>query len=117
MARVTEFDAEVGKRLRHQRRQAGLSQGELGRSLGISFQQIQKYESGRNRFPIENLVKCARLWNLPIEAMLPIEPIKVLEIEESCRQLLTLLAELDQRPRKELVRLLRELIDSVKVKQ
>ncbi len=50
-------DVHVGKRLRQARKHAGLSQTALGRALGISFQQIQKYESGGNR------LGSSRLWH------------------------------------------------------
>ena len=42
-------DVHVGKRVRQARLAKGLSQGALGKSLGVSFQQVQKYESGANR--------------------------------------------------------------------
>ena len=51
-------DLHVGTRLRQQRRARGLSQTELGGRLGISFQQLQKYETGRNR------ISASRLWEL-----------------------------------------------------
>ncbi|WP_273758985.1 helix-turn-helix domain-containing protein, partial [Bartonella sp. AU55XJBT] len=39
-------DISIGKRIRHRRISMRLSQKELGNSLGVSFQQIQKYEKG-----------------------------------------------------------------------
>ena len=42
-------DIHVGGRVREQRKLKGMSQGELGDSLGLTFQQIQKYERGANR--------------------------------------------------------------------
>lgn len=44
-----ELDAEVGERIRYARRASGVSQQELAQALGITFQQLQKYEIGRNR--------------------------------------------------------------------
>ncbi|QPB24861.1 helix-turn-helix transcriptional regulator (plasmid) [Rhizobium sp. 007] len=43
------IDIKVGARIRLQRRAVGMSQSALGAALGISFQQIQKYEKGTNR--------------------------------------------------------------------
>ncbi|WP_375677236.1 helix-turn-helix domain-containing protein, partial [Bartonella sp. AP88XZML] len=42
-------DISIGKKIRHRRISMGLSQKELGSYLGVSFQQIQKYEKGSNR--------------------------------------------------------------------
>lgn len=53
------IDITVGSRLRTRRRAAGLSQAHLGQTLGISFQQIQKYERGHNRLSASMLVKAA----------------------------------------------------------
>ena len=61
-----EIDIEIGKRLRQARVAAGLTQTELGVQLGISFQQIQKYEKGRNRIGGGRLYKIARLLGVKI---------------------------------------------------
>lgn len=52
------IDVHVGSRLRHRRMLLGLSQGQLGEALGLTFQQIRKYESGTNR------ISASRLWKL-----------------------------------------------------
>jgi transcriptional regulator with XRE-family HTH domain len=46
-----------------------MSQKQLGNRLGISFQQVQKYESGRNRIPTGRLVKAAATLGVPISAL------------------------------------------------
>ena len=51
-------DAYIGARMRESRRALGITQERLGGLLGITFQQIQKYESGRNR------VSAARLFEI-----------------------------------------------------
>ncbi len=61
-----EIDIEIGKRLRQARAAAGLSQTELGVQLGISFQQVQKYEKGRNRIGGGRLYKVARILGVKI---------------------------------------------------
>ncbi|MBR0879087.1 transcriptional regulator with XRE-family HTH domain [Bradyrhizobium barranii subsp. barranii] len=45
----TDSDVLVGQRIRRHRMERGLSQTQLGKALGVSFQQIQKYEKGANR--------------------------------------------------------------------
>lgn len=46
---VSQKDAEIGLRIRAKRLQADMSQEKLGTELGVSFQQVQKYEKGTNR--------------------------------------------------------------------
>ncbi len=53
-------DIHVGKRLRLKRELLGLSQDQLGKMLGLTFQQIQKYENGTNR------ISASRLWDLAV---------------------------------------------------
>ncbi len=60
------IDVEIGARLRQARAAAGLTQTELGAGLGISFQQIQKYEKGRNRIGGGRLYKIARVLGVKI---------------------------------------------------
>ena len=60
------FDEELGARLRRLRVQKGVSQDCLGQWLGVTFQQIQKYESGATRMPPERLHKCAALLGAPV---------------------------------------------------
>jgi len=52
------IDAYVGQRLRLLRTQRGMTQCQLGQLLGITFQQVQKYERGTNR------ISASRLWDL-----------------------------------------------------
>jgi transcriptional regulator with XRE-family HTH domain len=52
-------DIMVGARVRHARIEAGLSQGALAEQLGVSFQQVQKYENGSNRISASRLVQIA----------------------------------------------------------
>lgn len=48
------IDATIGGRLRARRMLVGMSQGKLGEALGVSFQQIQKYEKGVNRISLSH---------------------------------------------------------------
>lgn len=49
------IDVYAGNLIRQLRRQMGLSQGELGLKMGLTFQQIQKYECGTNRIGLSRL--------------------------------------------------------------
>lgn len=56
---IDEVDIYVGERLRKRRRLLGLSQKVVGNHVGVSFQQIQKYEKGTNRIGASRLYKLA----------------------------------------------------------
>ena len=59
-------DIHVGTRLRMRRNLIGLSQEQLGKALGLTFQQIQKYERGVNRMGSSRLYHIARSLSVPI---------------------------------------------------
>ena len=57
--RAVDTDREIGLNIRRLRRAAGLSQAELANSLGLSYQQVQKYETGANRISVSRLMQIA----------------------------------------------------------
>lgn len=59
-------DVYVGGRVRLRRKVLGMSQGNLADSLGITFQQIQKYEKGINRIGASRLQKIAEIFAVPV---------------------------------------------------
>jgi transcriptional regulator with XRE-family HTH domain len=59
-------DIIVGHRLFARRQSLGMSQRKLGELLGVSFQQIQKYERGTNRIAVTTLVRAATALNAPM---------------------------------------------------
>ncbi|MFZ4126160.1 MAG: helix-turn-helix domain-containing protein [Rickettsiales bacterium] len=59
-------DVHVGKRLRLKRTIMGLSQESIGKSIGVTFQQIQKYERGINRMGASRLYDFAKTLNVPV---------------------------------------------------
>ncbi len=63
------MDVQVGESIRAHRLIAGLSQNELGDELGISFQQIQKYEKGKNRVGAGRLRQMADVFKVPVNAL------------------------------------------------
>ncbi|WP_308758189.1 helix-turn-helix domain-containing protein, partial [Bartonella raoultii] len=64
----------IGKKIRFRRNMLKMSQKQLGQSLGVSFQQIQKYEKGSNRVSAGQLKKIADILNVPITFFMPISP-------------------------------------------
>ena len=65
------IDVHVGLRIRTIRRERNMTQDDLARSLGITFQQIQKYERGSNRVSASMLVKAARMLGCSCGQLLP----------------------------------------------
>ena len=63
------IDIEVGARVRIRRRWLGLSQTELAKALGITFQQVQKYERGSNRISASMLVKIGARLDVTVGAL------------------------------------------------
>jgi len=62
----SDIDVHLGKRLRRRRRLLGLTQQQLAGSVGVRFQQIQKYECGANR------ISASRLWQLSEALEVPV---------------------------------------------
>lgn len=60
------IDIHVGAQLRRARLLAGLSQGQVATSAGISFQQLQKYERGVNRISASRLYEIAAILRVPV---------------------------------------------------
>jgi transcriptional regulator with XRE-family HTH domain len=59
-------DVHVGQRLRQRRVLVGLSQERLARMVGITFQQVQKYERGANRIVASRLYQLANVLDVPV---------------------------------------------------
>ena len=59
-------DVHVGARLRQRRLLLGMSQTALGKAAGIAYQQVQKYESGRDRISSSRLFEFAKILNVPV---------------------------------------------------
>ena len=67
--RPSSIDIAVGRNVRIWRMAKGLSQAQLAHRLGVTFQQVQKYEVGSNRIGTGRLVKLAAILGIPIAAL------------------------------------------------
>ena len=65
------LDALVGRRIAARRQAMGLSQTALGEKIGVSCQQVQRYEGGHNRISASRLHGLAAALGLPVEAFFP----------------------------------------------
>ena len=68
--RPDNIDVEVGRLVRVQRIARGLSQTELGNQIGVTFQQVQKYESGANRISMGRLTRIGRVLGVDVTYLL-----------------------------------------------
>ncbi|MGE0749603.1 MAG: helix-turn-helix domain-containing protein [Variibacter sp.] len=64
--RVEPHDVEVGRRIRIRRLERQMSQTELATRLGVTFQQVQKYEKGLNRVGAGRLMRVAEALEVPV---------------------------------------------------
>jgi transcriptional regulator with XRE-family HTH domain len=64
--RTDPYDVEVGRRIRARRMAKQMSQMDLAGHLGLTFQQVQKYEKGTNRVAASRLKRIAKILDVPI---------------------------------------------------
>ncbi|HTW52681.1 MAG TPA: helix-turn-helix transcriptional regulator [Stellaceae bacterium] len=64
--RPNPIDIHVGSRVRLRRNMLGLSQEKLGEAIGLTFQQVQKYERGANRIGASRLLELSRVLGVPV---------------------------------------------------
>ena len=61
------IDVHVGARVRVRRTLLGMNQTELGGAIGVTFQQVQKYENGANRISASRLFDMSRVFDVPVQ--------------------------------------------------
>ena len=66
MAKAQLVDVHVGSRMRQRRTLLGMSQSKVGEAVGLTFQQIQKYERGSNRIGSSRLYEFAKVLDVPV---------------------------------------------------
>lgn len=69
--RTSPEDTIIGATVREIRTSKGISQEALAGAIGVTFQQVQKYESGRNRIAATRLLQIASALDVTTEALLP----------------------------------------------
>jgi transcriptional regulator with XRE-family HTH domain len=69
--RAGSIDIHVGSRVRMRRKMLNMSQEKLAEHLGITFQQVQKYEKGTNRIGASRLYQLARILDVPVAFFFP----------------------------------------------
>jgi len=85
---ANETDVVVGARIRLRRKQLNMTQTDLAQRLGITFQQVQKYEKGTNRVGASRLAQTAQILEVPITFFFP-QP----DVADGPDEILSLLAD------------------------
>ncbi|MFK7838906.1 MAG: helix-turn-helix domain-containing protein [Bdellovibrionales bacterium] len=66
----TEINKKIGANLRHFRKSKNVSMADLSDHLGISYQQLQKYETGQNRLRLDSIVRIATFFKVDFNELL-----------------------------------------------
>lgn len=64
------YNREIGAKIKSFRKKCGITQMGLANSMGISYQQIQKYENGETKITVERLKQVADIFKIPINIFL-----------------------------------------------
>jgi transcriptional regulator with XRE-family HTH domain len=70
---------EIGKMIREMRKAAGMSQMQLADKIGVSYQQVQKYEKGASKLNVPRLLQIAEIFGVPVMTFLEEPKTKVAE--------------------------------------
>ncbi|WP_305988076.1 helix-turn-helix domain-containing protein [Roseibium sp. MMSF_3544] len=70
-----EIDRLIGIRLKERRIELGMTHKQLGAALGMSFQQVQKYEAGKNSIAVATLLEACTVLDVPVTYFLSDNPI------------------------------------------
>jgi transcriptional regulator with XRE-family HTH domain len=69
--KASDFDRQLGANIRRERTLRGLSQQDLARAIGVTYQQAHKYETGANRISAARLQAIAQWLDLPLDVLAP----------------------------------------------
>jgi transcriptional regulator with XRE-family HTH domain len=67
---IKDVTTEIGTLIREMRKAAGMSQMKLADKLGVSYQQVQKYEKGTSKLSVPRLVQVSEIFNVPVNSFL-----------------------------------------------
>jgi transcriptional regulator with XRE-family HTH domain len=80
--------AEIGRKIRYYRQNAGLSQEKLAEMVGVSFQQIQKYENGHTTLSIIKLQQIAKALKFSVADFFEAKPVEIIQLADQEKELL-----------------------------
>lgn len=102
---TTDIDRLVGARLREFRLARGFSQEKLGELLGVTFQQVQKYEKGTNRIAVATLQRILEVLGVSLDDLLTIDGPEPQTVDTDARQLFRLYADMSPPMRSRVMRI------------
>ena len=70
---ISHFDRKLGRKVKEARQLRGMTQAKLGEAVGVTYQQIQKYETGKNRISADRLNNIGTVLKLPLSYFLDVE--------------------------------------------
>jgi transcriptional regulator with XRE-family HTH domain len=74
-----DITSELGSLIRQMRKAAGMSQMKLAEKIGVSYQQVQKYEKGASKLSVPRLIQISEIFDVPVTHFLE-EPLKAAEM-------------------------------------
>ena len=104
-----KVDIAVGEMIRALRFKKNMTQQDLSQSLSISFQQIQKYETGRNRVSASRLAEIAAVFNVPIGEFFGGNPLSKAPPDKQVSELLDRFEKMSDRKKLALLKIAREM--------
>ena len=104
-----KVDIAVGEMIRALRFKNNMTQSDLSQALSISFQQIQKYETGKNRVSASMLAKIAATFNVPIGHFFGDSPLTPFEADRQISELLDRFEKMSDRKKMALLKIAREM--------
>ena len=120
MARIAQaephpFDIEVGRRVSWRRRALGMSQSDLGRGLGLTFQQVQKYERGANRISASKLFEMSKILDVSCAWLMgedgaPAASDLAEAVDSKSRKMMTVWSRLDAREQEAILEAAKRLV-------
>lgn len=114
--RATEHDIEIGFRIRKMREKRGLTQVDVAEGLHITYQQVQKYELGKNKIPASRLSKLAKILEVTVEDILKPSSKNFEQLKKMQDQQVNLLwNKLDDDKKRNVVLMLLEQLTSVSI--
>jgi transcriptional regulator with XRE-family HTH domain len=81
------IDSVVGKRIRKIRNEKGLSQKSIADAIGITFQQIQKYEKGQNGVSVKRLIQLSHVLDTPVDVFIDQLYLNLSPVQKNSKQI------------------------------
>ena len=104
------IDRQVGAKIKNLRRHLCFTQKEIAKALGVTYQQIQKYENGKNHIAAGKIYQIAQLLKVPVQTFFPGRQLGEFEPVTTKRlRMMRIVAALDEPHHDDMLRLLRAL--------